>query len=106
MDLHIDSPVLESIDKSNENHKRIACELIVKTGRRKIGILGIAFKSGTDDLRNSPIIDVIEMLIQKGYELLVYDENVSDSTLLGANKEFIERNYLTYYLYCMTIIRR
>ena len=88
-DFYLDSPVLNSIDKSNENQKQIALRLIEKTKKRKIGILGLSFKSGTDDLRYSPIVDVIEHFYGKGYEIKIYDKNVVLSRLVGKNKSFI-----------------
>lgn len=63
--------------------------MIVAKGRRKVGILGFAFKAGTDDLRESPIVDLIEFLIGKGYELKLYDRNVNLASLTGANRDYI-----------------
>ncbi|MCG8550849.1 MAG: UDP-glucose/GDP-mannose dehydrogenase family protein [Desulfobacterales bacterium] len=89
-DLYLESPVLNAIDISNEKQKNRALDLIVQTQKRRIGILGLSFKAGTDDLRNSPIVDVIETLNGKGYEIRIYDRNVSLSRLVGKNKSFIE----------------
>ena len=58
-------------------------------GQRKVGILGLSFKSGTDDLRCSPIVDVVESLLGKGFEIRIYDKNVKVSELTGTNKDFI-----------------
>lgn len=58
-------------------------------GQRKVGILGLSFKSGTDDLRSSPIVDVVESLLGKGFEIRIYDKNVKVSELTGTNKDFI-----------------
>ena len=66
--------------------------MIQETGKRKIGFLGFAFKSGTDDLRESPLVTVIETLIGRGYTLNVYDSNVHLSSLLGKNKEYINNH--------------
>lgn len=88
-DLYVDAPVMNAIDPSNEIQKKIAVELIEGKGRKKIGFLGLSFKAGTDDLRNSPVIDVIEALYGKGYEIHIYDRNVRISQLTGTNADFI-----------------
>jgi GDP-mannose 6-dehydrogenase len=64
-------------------------QLIMDKGHRQIGVLGFSFKAGTDDLRESPVIEVIERLIGKGYDLRIYDKNVSLASLVGANRDFI-----------------
>lgn len=83
------TPLLSSLLKSNFYQIDRGLDLIYKTNKRRIGFLGFAFKSGTDDLRESPIVTLIETLIGKGYELTVYDSNVHLSSLLGKNKEYI-----------------
>lgn len=88
-DLYVDVPVLNAIDPSNEIQKKIAVDIIKSKGRRKVGILGLSFKAGTDDLRNSPIVDVAEALHGKGYEIHIYDKNVRVSQLTGTNADFI-----------------
>ncbi len=88
-DLYVDVPVMNSIDSSNEIQKRIAIDIIESKGRRKVGILGLSFKAGTDDLRNSPIVDVAEVLYGKGYDIHIYDKNVKISQLTGTNADFI-----------------
>ena len=88
-DLYVDVPVLNAIDPSNEIQKKIAVDIIESKGKRKVGILGLSFKAGTDDLRNSPIVDVAEALYGKGYEIHIYDKNVRVSQLTGTNADFI-----------------
>ena len=88
-DLYIDVPVIESIFDSNEQQKKRAVQLIMAAGHRKVGILGLSFKAGTDDLRCSPIVDVVESLLGKGFEIRIYDKNVKVSELTGTNKDFI-----------------
>lgn len=88
-DLYVDVPVMNAIDPSNEIQKKIAIEIIESKGRKKVGILGLSFKAGTDDLRNSPIVDVAEALYGKGYEIHIYDKNVRVSQLTGTNADFI-----------------
>lgn len=88
-DLYIDVPVIESIFESNEMQKKRAVQMIMAQGKRKVGILGLSFKAGTDDLRCSPIVDVVESLLGKGFEIRIYDKNVKVSELTGTNKDFI-----------------
>ncbi len=89
-DFYLESPVLESTKLSNENQINIALDMIVNKGKKKIGILGLSFKKGTDDLRGSPTVELTERLIGKGYNILIYDDKVNLSKLIGANKKFIE----------------
>jgi GDP-mannose 6-dehydrogenase len=87
--LDLSLPILESILPSNELQIRRGFDMVVARGGRKIGVLGFSFKAGTDDLRESPMVELIERLIGKGYELRVYDRNVNLARLVGANREFI-----------------
>ena len=90
-DHYLACPVLEHIEKSNELQKDLVCRQIKRFDRQNIGFLGLSFKAGTDDLRESPIVDVIERLLGKGYHIRIYDRNVHLAALTGANKEFILR---------------
>jgi GDP-mannose 6-dehydrogenase len=86
-DLHL--PILTSILPSNEMQVNRGVQLIIEKGKKRIGILGFSFKAGTDDLRESPMIEVIERLLGKGYDLRLYDKNVNLASLVGANRDFI-----------------
>lgn len=88
-DNYIDVPVIYHIEKSNQAHRNRALDLIMAQGKRKIGILGLSFKAGTDDLRCSPIVDVVESLLGKGFQISIYDKNVEISRLTGTNLDFI-----------------
>jgi GDP-mannose 6-dehydrogenase len=85
----LELPILASIMPSNHMQVEHGLQLIMENGPRRIGILGFSFKSGTDDLRESPLIEVIERLMGKGYDLRIYDRNVNVASLVGANREFI-----------------
>ena len=88
-DGYLKCPVLESIDLSNEHQIDIALERILEFGKQRVGFLGLSFKEGTDDLRGSPIIGILEKLLGKGFDVRIYDKNVQLSKLVGANREFI-----------------
>ncbi len=87
--LDVDVPILNSILPSNEAHVRRGLDLILAQGKKRVGILGFSFKAGTDDLRESPIVELIETLLGKGYDLLVFDKNVNLAKLTGANRDYI-----------------
>ncbi len=86
----VTTPMLGSVLGSNRAHIDHAIAKVTARGSRKIGMVGLSFKAGTDDLRESPLVTVAERLIGKGYELRIYDPDVNLSRLLGANKRFIE----------------
>lgn len=82
-------PILTSILPSNDMQVAKGLQLIMDKGHARIGVLGFSFKAGTDDLRESPVIEVIERLIGKGKDLRLYDRNVNLASLVGANRDFI-----------------
>ncbi|MFI8106127.1 nucleotide sugar dehydrogenase [Streptomyces sp. NPDC086023] len=83
-------PILSHVLPSNSDHLQRAVELVERTGKRRIGLFGLSFKPGTDDLRESPLVELAERLFGKGYDLRIYDPNVNLSRLLGANREYVE----------------
>lgn len=87
--IDVATPILESILPSNQLQIDRAFQLIEQTQKKKVGVLGFSFKAGTDDLRESPVVDLIERMIGKGYEVVLYDRNVHTASLMGANKDFI-----------------
>ncbi len=84
-------PILESILQSNNHQIEVAYRLIAKTRKKKIGLLGLSFKPDTDDLRESPMVELAEKLIGKGYDLRIYDREVSIARIFGSNKKYIEK---------------
>ncbi|MDP2911549.1 MAG: nucleotide sugar dehydrogenase [Candidatus Omnitrophota bacterium] len=87
----LDAPLLEAILKSNDTHIYRALEKILRTGKKNIGMLGLSFKPGTDDLRESQMVKLAELLIGKGAKLKIYDKNVSLASITGANKLYIKK---------------
>ncbi|MET9350016.1 nucleotide sugar dehydrogenase [Streptomyces termitum] len=83
-------PILAHVLASNADHLQRAVDLVERTGKRRVGLFGLSFKPGTDDLRESPLVELAERLFGKGYDLRIYDANVHLSRLLGANREYIE----------------
>jgi len=91
-DYYLHTPVIESIEESNDLQKEIAFQIIASHGKKNIGMIGLSFKPGTDDLRQSPSVELAEKLIGKGYHLKIYDEEVYYSKLTGTNEEYIEQH--------------
>ena len=87
--LDLDLPLLASILPSNQRQIDRGYSMITAKGKRRVGVLGFSFKAGTDDLRESPMVEIIERLLGKGYELKLYDSNVSVAALTGANRDYI-----------------
>jgi GDP-mannose 6-dehydrogenase len=89
-DLYVQVPVIDSIDKTNDMQIQRAIKIIFRYWNKKLGFLGLSFKAGTDDLRNSPAVTVIEALLGKGCDIKIYDKNINISMLTGTNKEYID----------------
>ena len=89
--LDVEPPVLRSILASNVNQIGQAYRLIQKSGKKKVAVLGLSFKPGTDDLRESPTAELIETMIGKGYQVSIYDREVSLARLYGSNRMYIEQ---------------
>ncbi len=87
----LECPVLSAVLQSNHKQIQRGIELVEATGRKRIGVLGLSFKSGTDDVRESPIVPLVETLVGRGYQVSVYDSKVDLAKLVGANKDFVER---------------
>lgn len=85
----IELPILKAVLPSNEMQIERGLKMILDKNKKRVGILGFSFKAGTDDLRESPLIEVIERLIGKGYDLKIFDRNVNIASLVGANRDFI-----------------
>lgn len=93
--LDLDLPILNNILVSNARQIEKGLQMILEKGSKKVGVLGVSFKAGTDDLRESPIVEVIERLLGKGYDIKIYDQNVNLAKLVGANRDYI-LNYIPH----------
>jgi GDP-mannose 6-dehydrogenase len=90
-ELDVDLPMISQILPSNRMQIQHGLDQVLETGKKQIGLLGFSFKAGTDDLRESPIVILAEALLGKGLSLRIYDKNVSLAKLVGANKDYIEK---------------
>ena len=87
--LDLDLPIINAILPSNHLHTERGLNMILARESKKVGFLGFSFKANTDDLRESPVVEVIERLLGKGYDIRIYDRNVNLARLVGANKDYI-----------------
>jgi GDP-mannose 6-dehydrogenase len=87
--LDLDLPVLNAIIPSNDKHTARGINLIIDRGKQPVSVLGMSFKAGTDDIRESPIIELIERLLGKGFDIRIFDRNVNLSKLVGANRDYL-----------------
>lgn len=103
-EMDLEMPLITAVLGSNRLQVQHAIDQIVETGKKRIGLFGFSFKAGTDDLRESPMVILAEALLGKGYQLCIYDRNVSIARLVGANKQYIEQQipHLSQHL-CETL---
>jgi GDP-mannose 6-dehydrogenase len=90
-DRDVECPLLGAALQSNHKQIERGVRLVENTGRKKVGVLGLSFKAGTDDVRESPVVSMVETLVGRGYQVCVYDEHVDPGRLIGANRSFLER---------------
>lgn len=90
-ELDLELPVMQNILRTNSQQIDIAFEMIRKCEKRNVGVIGLSFKAGTDDLRESPMVELVERLIGKGYNVRIFDKDVSLARIHGANKAYINR---------------
>jgi GDP-mannose 6-dehydrogenase len=88
--LDVEAPLLNSLMRSNVSQVQNAFDIVASHDTRKVALLGLSFKAGTDDLRESPLVELAEMLIGKGFDLSIFDSNVEYARVHGANKDYIE----------------
>jgi GDP-mannose 6-dehydrogenase len=87
----IESPILSAILDENEKQIQRGIRMVESKGRKRVGVLGLSFKPGTDDVRESPVVTLVETLLGRGYQVSVFDDKVNPEKLIGANKSFLER---------------
>ncbi|OAD21556.1 UDP-glucose 6-dehydrogenase [Candidatus Thiomargarita nelsonii] len=87
--LDLELPILNAILPSNELQVERGLNMIMNKGNKKVGLFGLSFKAGTDDMRESPLISIVERLLGKGFDIRIFDENVNIASLVGANRDYI-----------------
>lgn len=90
-DRDVECPMLSAALRSNQHQIERGIRMVESTGYKKIGILGLSFKAGTDDVRESPVVALVETLVGRGYQVCIYDDTVDPNRLMGANRLFLER---------------
>jgi len=90
-ELDLELPLLSSVLASNESHLERAVSMVLAAGKKKIAVLGLSFKAATDDLRESPQVELVKRLIGEGREIQIWDDNVSLGRLIGSNRQYIEQ---------------
>ncbi len=90
-ELDLNLPLLKAIMPSNEEHLARAIEMVLETGKNKVGMLGLSFKAATDDLRESPQVQMVKRLVGEGKQVQIWDENVTLGRLIGSNREYIDK---------------
>jgi GDP-mannose 6-dehydrogenase len=86
----VETPVLQSVLDSNQKHVAKGIEMVERSGKKRIGVLGLSFKAGTDDVRESPVVPLVETLVGRGYQVCVFDETLIPANLVGSNKAFLD----------------
>ena len=86
----VETPVLRTVLESNRHQVARGIEMVERTGKKRIGVFGLSFKAGTDDVRESPVVPLVETLVGRGYDVRIYDETLRPDRLVGSNKAFIE----------------
>jgi GDP-mannose 6-dehydrogenase len=87
--LDLELPLINAIMPSNRSHVDRALQMILERRERNVGVLGLSFKAGTDDLRESPVVELVERLLGKGHDIRIFDRNVNLSRLVGANRAYV-----------------
>jgi GDP-mannose 6-dehydrogenase len=87
----VETPVISAVLQSNRLQIERAVDMVLRTGKRRVGMLGLSFKPGTDDLRESPLVTLAETLLGKGMQLAIYDPDVSGTRVMGANRAYVEQ---------------
>jgi GDP-mannose 6-dehydrogenase len=89
-ELDLNLPLLQAVLPSNAEQIERAVQTVMRSGKRKVAMLGLSFKAGTDDLRESPSVQLVKRLLGEGFEIKIWDDQVSMGRLVGSNRQFIE----------------